>query len=127
MREHFRRFAVFSASWMGSSYAFAAGALIIVVWALTGPMFHFSDTWQLVINTGTTVITFLMVFIIQYTQIRDTQAMQLKLDELLRAVEAARNGMIGLEDRSDERLQEIKKDFESFAEFEGPEEKTVKP
>ena len=87
MREHFRRFAVFSASWMGSSYAFAAGALIIVVWALTGPMFHFSDTWQLVINTGTTVITFLMVFIIQYTQIRDTQAMQLKLDELLRAVE----------------------------------------
>ena len=120
MREQFRRFAVFTAGWMGSSYAFVAGAVIIAVWALTGPMSHFSDTWQLVINTGTTVVTFLMVFIIQYTQTRDTQAMQLKLDELLRAIEAARNDMISVEDRSDERLQELKKDFQTFSESDEP-------
>lgn len=115
MKPHFRKFAVQCANWMGSSYAFAAGLLIVLAWAVSGPHFRFSDTWQLVINTGTTVITFLMVFIIQYTQTRDTQAMQLKLDELLRAIKEARNEMISVEDKSDEQLQEIKKELLSTA------------
>src|SRR5450432_2305829 len=105
MKNQFRKFAVLCANWIGSSYAFVIAAAVIVVWALTGPLFHFSDTWQLVVNTGTSVVTFLIVFIIQYTQTRDTQAMQLKLDELLRAVEAARNNMISVEDHSDEDLR----------------------
>lgn len=100
---------------MGSSYSFLAGALVILIWGLTGPMFHFSDTWQLVINTGTSVVTFLMVFVIQYTQTRDTQAIQLKLDELLRAVKEARNEMIGVEDNSDEDLQAIKQEFQKLS------------
>jgi low affinity Fe/Cu permease len=94
-------------------------ALVILVWAVSGPLFHFSDTWQLVVNTGTSVVTFLIVFIIQYTQTRDTQAMHLKLDELPRAVEAARNRMISVEDQSDEELQVIKKEFQSMIEAAG--------
>ena len=111
MKNHFRTFAVFCAHWMGSSYAFAVGVLVIILWAITGPYFKFSDTWQLVINTGTTVVTFLMVFIIQYTQNRDTQAMQMKLDELVRAVKDARNEVIGVEDKTDDQLNSMKKNL----------------
>jgi low affinity Fe/Cu permease len=115
MKVQFRRFAVLCAACMGTSYAFVIGVVAILLWAATGPYFKFSDTWQLVINTGTTVITFLMVFVIQYTQNRDTQAMQLKLDELVRAVKDARNEMIGVEDRTDDQLIDIKKSFQSIA------------
>ena len=99
---------------MGSSYAFSSGIAIILIWATTGPYFHFSDTWQLVINTGTSVITFLMVFVIQYTQTRDTQAIHLKLDELLRAVKEARNEIINVEDQTDEQMLKIKETFKSL-------------
>ena len=114
LKDHFRKFAVLCAGWVGSSYAFAIGAGVVVIWAFTGPLFHFSDTWQLVINTGTSVITFLMVFIIQYTQTRDTQAMQLKLDELVRAIKEARNEIINVEDKSDDQMKEIKKEFQGI-------------
>jgi low affinity Fe/Cu permease len=88
---------------------------LIVIWAITGPIFDFSDTWQLVINTGTTIITFLMVFLIQNTQNRDTEALQIKLDELLRAVETARNTVIDLEELDDEELDAIRKDYLKLA------------
>src|SRR5574337_722613 len=84
------RFARRVTEWVGGSWAFAAAIVVIVVWAVTGPLFRFSDTWQLVINTGTTIVTFLMVFLIQNTQNRDSEAVQLKLDELIRAEKAAR-------------------------------------
>jgi low affinity Fe/Cu permease len=97
---------------LGSAWAFLVALLVIVVWALTGPVFGFSDTWQLVINTGTTIVTFLMVFVIQNTQNRDSKATQLKLDELLRAVDKARLSFIGAEDEDEERLNEEKEQFE---------------
>ena len=114
MKDQFRKFAIVCAAGMGSYYSFSLGLAVVVIWAVTGPFFGFSDTWQLVINTGTTVITFLMVFIIQHTQTRDTQAIQLKLDELLRAVKEARNEMIGVEDKSEEALEKIKKEFQAI-------------
>lgn len=110
-RDLFRRFAQRTAAVTGSAQAFVTAAVIIVVWAVTGPLFHFSDAWQLVINTGTTIVTFLMVFLIQATQNRDTRAVHLKLDELLRAVEAARTSMVELEDRSDAELDRIRAEF----------------
>src|SRR5439155_21987739 len=91
--------------------AFVVAAAVIVAWALTGPTFGFSDTWQLVINTGTTIITFLMVFLIQNTQHRDARAMQLKLDELLRGVEGARTGLVDLENCTDEELDKLQEEF----------------
>jgi len=97
---------------VGSPWAFTIAFLLIVVWALTGPIFHYSDTWQLVINTATTIITFLMVFIIQSTQNRDTRAIQLKLDELLRGVHGARNRLVALETLTDEELDDLQKEFE---------------
>ncbi len=93
----------------GSSWAFIIAALLIIVWALSGPLFHFSDTWQLVINTGTSVITFLMVFIIQQSQNKDTMALQLKLNELIAANSKASNRLIDVEDLSGEELQQLKK------------------
>src|ERR1700736_5742622 len=93
----FRVFARRSSVILGSPWAFAAAILIIAVWATTGPVFHFSDTWQLIINTGTTIVTFLMVFLIQNTQNRDSQAMHLKLDELIRAIDGAHNALLNLE------------------------------
>ena len=96
----------------GSSVAFNIALLIVVVWALTGPYYGYSDTWQLVINTGTTVITFLMVFLIQRTQNHDSTATQLKLDELIRAVKGARNQLVDLEALSDEELDALHKEFE---------------
>lgn len=93
----------------GSSWAFIIAALLIIVWALSGPLFHFSDTWQLVINTSTSVITFLMVFIIQQSQNKDTMALQLKLNELIAANSKASNRLIDVEDLSDEELKQLKK------------------
>jgi len=96
----------------GSVWAFAIAVLVIIGWAATGPLFHFSDTWQLVINTATTIVTFLMVFLIQNTQNRDTKAIHLKLDELLRGVKGARTSMVDLEELSDEELDRLKQEFE---------------
>lgn len=92
----------------GSSYAFVAAVLLIIVWACSGPLFHFSDTWQLVVNTGTSVITFLMVFIIQQSQNKDTMALQLKLNELIAANNKASNRLIDVEDLTDEELKKLK-------------------
>jgi low affinity Fe/Cu permease len=97
---------------LGSAWAFTLATVIILIWALTGPTFHFSDTWQLIINTGTTIVTFLMVFLIQNTQNRDSKAVNLKLDEIIRAVKDARNELINLEGLSDEDLKELEKQFE---------------
>lgn len=96
---------------LGSAWAFTGAVLVILVWLLTGPTFHFSDTWQLIINTATTIITFLMVFLIQNAQNRDAKAMQLKLDELIRAVRDARNELVDLEDLSDEELKRLEEQF----------------
>src|SRR6267142_6793711 len=106
MNELFRKFAQKTSQAVGTSWAFILAVLIIVVWGATGPIFHYSDTWQLVINTGTTIITFLMVFLIQNTQNRDAKAFHLKLDELIRGVKGARTGLVNLEDLSDEDLAE---------------------
>src|ERR1700746_975443 len=101
----FRIFARTCSSMLGSAWAFTAAVLVILIWLVTGPMFHFSDTWQLIINTATTIVTFLMVFLIQNTQNRDTKALHLKLDELLRALEGARQEIfVDLEDKDDEEL-----------------------
>ena len=108
----FRRFAHRCSSWVGTPYSFALALLVVLGWAFTGPLFHFSDTWQLVINTGTTVVTFLMVFLIQATQNRDAQSIHLKLDELIRADRNARNVLAGIENCSEEELQTLQKEFE---------------
>jgi low affinity Fe/Cu permease len=111
VREAFRKYANKIADQVGSPGTFAAGLLVVIVWAITGPIYHYSDTWQLVINTGTSVVTFLMVFLIQNTQNRDAQAMQLKLNELIRAVSTARNTMVDLENCSEEEIKEIREEF----------------
>jgi low affinity Fe/Cu permease len=107
----FRVFARRSSMMLGSAWAFAGAVLVICIWILTGPTFHFSDTWQLIINTATTVITFLMVFLIQNTQNRDAKAMHLKLDEIIRALKGARNQLVDLEDLSDEELKKLEEQF----------------
>jgi len=107
----FRVFARHSSVMLGSAWAFAGALLIILVWILTGPTFHFSDTWQLIINTGTTIVTFLMVFLIQNTQNRDAKAMHLKLYEVIRALKNARNKLVDLEDLSDEELKRLEEQF----------------
>jgi low affinity Fe/Cu permease len=111
MRDSFHRFAHAIADAVGSPAAFILSLVIIAIWAITGPTFHFSDTWQLIINTGTTIITFLMVFLIQNTQNRDSRAVHLKLDELIRSIHAARNQMVGLENLSDEELDTLQREF----------------
>ena len=108
----FRVFARCSSMMLGSAWAFTGAVLVILVWLLTGPTFHFSDTWQLIINTATTIITFLMVFLIQNTQNRDAKAVHLKLDELIRALKGARNQLVDLEDLSDEELKKLEKQFQ---------------
>src|SRR5438270_3005112 len=108
----FRVFARRSSAILGSAWAFAAAILIIIVWGATGPTFHFSDTWQLIINTGTTIVTFLMVFLIQNTQNRDAKAVHLKLDEIIRALKGARNELVDLEKLSDEALAKLETQFE---------------
>jgi len=111
MREFFRRFAHASANMAGSVWAFALAIVGVSIWVAMGPMFGFSDTWQLVINTGATIVTFLMVFLIQSSQNRDVHSLQLKLDELLRAVAKARKGMVDLEDLSDAELKKYEEEF----------------
>jgi len=96
---------------LGSAWAFIGAIFIIAVWGLTGPAFYFSDTWQLIINTGTTIVTFLMVFLIQNTQNRDAKAMHLKLDELIRAIQGARNRLVDLEKLSDDELKRLEEQF----------------
>jgi low affinity Fe/Cu permease len=108
----FGRFAAWASGWLGSRWAFAAAGLVVVVWATTGPLFHYSDTWQLVINTGTTIVTFLMVFLIQNTQNRDARAINLKLNELIRAIDKAGDQMIDIENLSDLELDELHAKYE---------------
>ena len=110
----FGRFAASASGWLGSKWAFAGAVLIIVLWAMVGPFFHFSDTWQLVINTGTTIVTFLMVFLIQNTQNRDARAINLKLNELIRAIDKARDQMIDIENLSDLELDELQRKYENI-------------
>jgi low affinity Fe/Cu permease len=114
MNEFFRRFAHRTSELVGSPWSFFVAVAIILIWAVTGPIFQFSDTWQLVINTGTTIVTFLMVFLIQNTQNRDAKAIHLKLDELIRSTERARDNLVDLEDLSDEELSRLQKEFERF-------------
>jgi low affinity Fe/Cu permease len=114
MHEQFRKFARRSAETLGSAEVFLAACVAIVLWAALGPRFRYSDTWQLVINTATTIVTFLMVFIIQNTQNRDARAIQLKLDELIRAVKGARTGLVRLEELTEEELRSLTGDFEEL-------------
>ena len=111
LRERFRHVSHLAASAMGSPWAFAGAVLVILVWAILGPRFGFSDTWQLVINTGTTIVTFLMVFLIQNTQNRDARAIQLKLDELIRGNSQTRNQLIDLEECTEEELAALEQQF----------------
>ena len=108
----FRAFSRNIALAVGSAWAFIVAITVVIVWGATGPMYHFSDTWQLIINTGTTIVTFLMVFLIQNTQNRDGKAIQLKLDELIRALKGARNKLVDLEELSDEELKKLEKEFQ---------------
>jgi low affinity Fe/Cu permease len=114
MGEWFTRFAHRASALAGHYVAFLAAVVIIAIWAVSGPVFGFSESWQLVINTGTTIVTFLMVFLIQNTQNRDAQAMHLKLDELIRAIASADNAMIGAEDETDEELATLKAQYEAL-------------
>ena len=110
----FGRFATCASGWMGSKWAFAIAIFTIFAWAATGEVFHFSNTWQLVINTGTTIVTFVMVFLIQNTQNRDARAINLKLDELIRVTDKAQNQMMDIENLSDMELDELKAKFEKI-------------
>jgi low affinity Fe/Cu permease len=103
----FTQFANITSCWLGSRWAFTAAVVVILAWGVSGPIYHFSETWQLVINTGTTIITFLMVFLIQNTQSRDARAINLKLNELIHAIANARNHMIDIENLSDAELDEL--------------------
>jgi len=104
------------AKFSGRPVCFGVACVVITLWALSGPIFHFNDTWQLVINTGTTIITFLMVFLIQSTQNSDTEAIQIKLDELIRAIEPARNRMLSLEELEEDELDQLRCEFDALAE-----------
>ena len=114
LSEGFQVFATKSSHWVGSKWAFTLAVATIVLWAASGPYFHYSDTWQLVVNTATTVVTFLIVFLIQNTQNRDAKAIQLKLDEIIRAIRAANNSMINIEALSDDELQTLSDQFEKI-------------
>ena len=116
MKDAFRRFAHKTSEIAGSPFVFFGAVGTIILWALLGPRFHYSDTWQLVINTGTTIVTFLMVFLIQNTQNRDAQAVHLKLDELLRGVKGARTNLVNLENFSEDELTKLQKEFEQLHE-----------
>ncbi len=111
MKKQFNKLAEATAHALGTAWAFVIAVGTVLLWALSGPIFHFNDTWQLTINTGTTIITFLMVFLIQNTQNRDARATQLKLDELLRAIELARNSMVNLQDMTDQELDALEQEF----------------
>jgi low affinity Fe/Cu permease len=123
MNEIFRKFAQTTSNTVGSSWSFLIAFVVVVVWGVTGPMYQYSDTWQLVMNTVSSVITFLMVFLIQNTQNRDAKAIQLKLNELLRGVAGARTGLVNLEALSDENLLRLHREFERL----GQREVSLKP
>ena len=125
MQQFFRRLAQATAQAVGTPWTFLAAFLIVVVWAVSGPAFHFSDTWQLVINTGTTIVTFLMVFLIQNSQNRDAAAMQAKLDELLRAVDKAREKFIGIEHLTDQQIELVRSALERYAKDAGDKDETA--
>src|ERR1041385_6837885 len=112
IRERFRHLSAATATAVGSPWAVTWAAVTIIAWAITGPIFHYSDTWQLVVNTATTIVTFLMVFLIQSTQNRDARAIHLKLDELIRGVHGARTAMVALENATDEELADLQAEFE---------------
>jgi low affinity Fe/Cu permease len=114
VHDHFGRFSAVASSWLGSTWAFVGAGLVVVVWAATGPIFHFSDNWAMVIGTGTAIATFLMVFLIQNTQNRDSRAIDLKLNELIRAMDKARNQMIDIERLSDLELDEMQATYEKI-------------
>jgi len=116
----FARFARWVERQVGRSSTFLLAIAVVVLWAASGPLFGWSDTWQLVINTATTIVTFLMVFVIQNTQTRDTQAMQLKLDELIRVNQTARNSLINLEEMSEDDVERMKAAFATLASIETP-------
>jgi low affinity Fe/Cu permease len=112
--DRFAKFSAKSSHYLGSRWAFICAIAVILVWAISGPIFHYSDTWQLVINTGTTIVTFLMVFLIQNTQNRDARAIHLKLNELIHAIDKARNNMIDVENLSDLELDELARTYEKI-------------
>ena len=114
-RSAFTRFAKWTARWAGRPSAFVLAVIVVGVWILTGPAYHFSDTWQLVINTGTTIVTFLMVFLIQNTQYRDAEAVQVKLDELLRVTRGAHNALLDLEELEDAELDRMRREYHALA------------
>lgn len=116
MNEIFRKVAHNASLLVGSSRAFAWAVVVVAAWAFSGPYFHYSDTWQLVINTGTTVLTFLMIFLVQNTQNRDGKAMQLKLDELIRSNKSSRNQLLDLEDLSDVEMEKLHAQFKKLQE-----------
>lgn len=108
MNEVFSRIATISSQWLGKPISFIVSTLLIIVWALCGPYFHYSDTWQLIVNTGTTVLTFLAVFLIQNSQNRDGMAIQAKLDELIHVSRQARNDLVRAEDKSEEQIEKLR-------------------
>ena len=112
--DHFHIFATRASDWVGSQWAFAIALITVIVWATLGTHFRYSDTWQLVINTATTIVTFLMVFLIQNTQNRDAKALHLKLDEVIRALRAANNQMIDIEKLSDQELEKLAGQFKQI-------------
>lgn len=116
LNDTFRTFSVRTANMLGSPWLFVANVILILVWLMSGPLFNFSDTWQLVVNTGTTVFTYLAVFLIQNTQNRDSRAVHLKLDELISSMEGARNRLVDLENLSDEELLELEAQFRRMKE-----------
>jgi low affinity Fe/Cu permease len=114
-RSWFTRFAKATSTWAGRPTAFSVALCVILAWGISGPVFGFSDTWQLVINTGTTIVTFLMVFLIQNTQNRDAEAMHIKLDELIRAIDTAHDALLDLEELDDEELDKKRDEYEKLA------------
>jgi low affinity Fe/Cu permease len=114
VHDHFGRFAALASGWLGSTWAFVAAGLVVVLWAATGPILHFSERWAMVIGTGTAIATFLMVFLIQNTQNRDSRAINLKLNELIRAMDNARNQLIDIERLSDLELDEMQATYEKL-------------
>jgi low affinity Fe/Cu permease len=116
MRFSYSRIAKASSKWCGRPRTFTLAVVVIAVWLITGPIFEFSDTWQLIINTATTIITFLMVFLIQHTQNRDTEAIQVKLDELIRATQGAHNALLDLEELEEDRLDAFRARYLALAE-----------
>ena len=129
-RNLFTRMANAASRFAGSPVSFVLALLVVLAWLASGPLFKFSDTWQLVINTGTTIVTFLMVFLIQNTQNRDAKAMHLKLDEMIRALKGARNQLVDLENLSDADLKKLEKQFQGLrekAERDGPRSRDVTP